>query len=96
LGAKAPAVPEQSSVTFQSSETFQRSEPEQAKKQTNSPQTRANTRFRALNAQEGSREQREKNGGMRAWNGDIRRRAQEAKAENRANTGVSGKKNPNR
>jgi hypothetical protein len=73
LGAKAPAVPEQSSVTFQSSETFQRSEPEQAKKQTNSPQTRANTRFRALNAQEGSREQREKNGGMRAWNGDIRR-----------------------
>jgi hypothetical protein len=26
-----------------------------------------------LNAQEGSREQREKNGGMRAWNGDFPR-----------------------
>jgi hypothetical protein len=25
-----------------------------------------------LNAQEGNREQREKNGGMRAWNGDFR------------------------
>ena len=47
--------------------------PEQAKKQTDGPQTRANTRLQALNAQEGSREQREKNGGMRAWNGDFRR-----------------------
>lgn len=46
---------------------------EQAKKQTDGPQTRANTRLRALNAQEGSREQREKSGGMRAWNGDFRR-----------------------
>jgi len=26
-----------------------------------------------MSAQEGSREQREKNGGMRAWNGDFRR-----------------------
>ncbi len=41
--------------------------------QTDALQTRANPRLRALNAQEGSREQREKNGGMRAWNGDFRR-----------------------
>ena len=47
--------------------------PEQAKKQTDGPQTRANARLPALNAQEGSREQREKNGGKRAWNGDFRR-----------------------
>jgi hypothetical protein len=47
--------------------------PEQAKKQTHRPQARANTQLRALNAQEGSREQREKNGGMRAWNDDFRR-----------------------
>src|SRR5690606_17193740 len=47
--------------------------PEQAKKQTDAMQTRANPRLRALNAQEGSREQREKNGGMRTWNGDFRR-----------------------
>ncbi|MBB5019621.1 hypothetical protein HNQ59_002923 [Chitinivorax tropicus] len=40
--------------------------------QTDGPQTRANTRLRALNAQEGSREQREKNGGMRTWNGNFR------------------------
>jgi hypothetical protein len=46
---------------------------EQAKKQTDGPQTRANTRLRALNAQEGNREQREKNGGKYAWNGDFRR-----------------------
>lgn len=46
---------------------------EQAKKQTDGPQTRANKRLRALNAQEGRREQREKNGGKRAWNGDFRR-----------------------
>ena len=52
--------------------SLSRSRPlEQAKKQTDGPQTRANTRLRALNAQEGNREQREKNGGMRAWNGDF-------------------------
>ena len=37
------------------------------------PETRANPRLRALNAQEGSREQREKNGGMHAENDDFRR-----------------------
>jgi len=42
--------------------------------QTYALQTRANPRLQALNAQEGSREQTEKNGGMRAWNGDFRRR----------------------
>ncbi len=47
--------------------------PEHAKKQTDGPQTRANTRLRTLNAQEGNREQREKNGGMRAWNGNFGR-----------------------
>ena len=47
--------------------------PEQAKMQTDGSQTRADTRLRALNAQEGSREQREKNAGMRAWNGDFGR-----------------------
>ena len=47
--------------------------PEQAKKQTDGPQTRANTRLRALNAQEGSREQREKKGEKSAGNGDFRR-----------------------
>ena len=47
--------------------------PEQAKKQTDDPQTPANTRLRTLNAQEGRREQREKNCGMRAPNGDFRR-----------------------
>ena len=47
--------------------------PEQAKMQTDALQTRANPRLRALNAQEDSREQREKNGGMRAWYGDFRR-----------------------
>lgn len=41
--------------------------------QTDGPQTRADTRLRALNAQEGSREQREKTGGMRARNGDFGR-----------------------
>ena len=46
---------------------------EQAKKQTDGAQTRANTRLLVLNAQEGSREQREKNARMRAWNGDFRR-----------------------
>ncbi len=54
--------------------SLSRSRPlEQAKKQTDGPQTRVNPRLRALNAQEGNREQREKNGGMRAWNGDFRR-----------------------
>lgn len=47
--------------------------PEQAKKQTDGPQTRANTRLQALNAQEGSRKQREKNGGMRAEKGNFGR-----------------------
>ena len=41
--------------------------------QTDGLKTRANKRLRALNAQEASREQREKNGGKRAWNGDFRR-----------------------
>jgi hypothetical protein len=54
--------------------SLSRSRPlEQAKKQTDGPQTRVNPRLRALNAQEGSREQREKNGGMRARNGYFRR-----------------------
>ncbi|SCC93454.1 hypothetical protein THIX_30682 [Thiomonas sp. X19] len=39
--------------------------PEQAKKQTDGPQTRANTRLLALNAQEGSREQRKENPSVR-------------------------------
>ena len=45
--------------------------PEQAKKQTDGPQTRADPPLRALNAQEGNREQKEKNGGMHAWNEDF-------------------------
>lgn len=45
--------------------------PEQAKKQTGGPKASANARLRALYAQEGNSEQREKNGGMRAWNGDF-------------------------
>ena len=70
---------------------------EQAKKQTDGPQTRANTRLQALNAQEGDREQREKNGGMRAWNGDFRRCVLKRQGPgNRANTGGTAKKNPNR
>lgn len=68
---------------------------EQAKKQTDGPQTRANTRLRVLNAQEGSREQREKNGGIRAWNGDFRRSVLKRQGPgNRANTGGTGKKIP--
>ena len=47
--------------------------PEQAKKQTDEPQTRANTRLQALNAQEGSREQRERNGRKCAGNGNFGR-----------------------
>lgn len=47
--------------------------PEQAKMQTDGPQTRTNTRLRALNTQEGSREQREKKGEKSAGNGDFRR-----------------------
>ena len=46
---------------------------EQAKKQTDGTQTRANTRLLALNAQEGRREQREKKGEKSAGNGDFRR-----------------------
>ncbi len=41
--------------------------------QTDGQQIRADTRLRALNAQEGSREQREKTGGVRARNGDFGR-----------------------
>jgi hypothetical protein len=52
---------------------FQSRPLEQAKKQTDGPQTRANPRLRALNAQEGSREQREKIGEKCAENGDFRR-----------------------
>ena len=45
----------------------------QTKTATSGSQPRVNPRLRALNAQEDSREQREKNGGMRAWNGNFRR-----------------------
>lgn len=41
--------------------------------QTDALPTRANPRLLVLNAQEDRREQREKNGGMRAWKGDFRR-----------------------
>ncbi|MEF8729543.1 MAG: hypothetical protein V5B34_15255 [Accumulibacter sp.] len=47
--------------------------PEQAKKQTDSLQTRMNTGLQLLNVQEGSREQREKSGRMHAWNDDFGR-----------------------
>lgn len=67
------------------------------KMQTDGPQTRADTRLRALNAQESSREQREKNGGMRAGNSDFGRGVLKRPRRNPpANTGVPGKKNPNR
>lgn len=41
--------------------------------QTDALQTRASPRLRALNAQEGSRERREKNGGMHAEKGNFGR-----------------------
>ena len=68
--------------------------PEQAKKQTDEPQTRANTRLQALNAQEGSREQKEKRPKVRRERQLPEVRAQEAKAGNRTNTGGTGKKIP--
>ena len=70
--------------------------PEQAKKQTDGPQTRANTRLLALNAQEGSREQRESGRKVRRERRLPEGHAQEDTAGNLANTGGTGKKNPNR
>ena len=68
---------------------------EQAKKQTDGPQTSVNPRLRALNAQEGNREQREKNGGMRAWNGDFRRAVlKRQEAETAPTQGERAKKIP--
>jgi hypothetical protein len=48
-----------------------------------------------LHAQEIKKEQREKNGGMRAWRGDFRKGAlKRGGPENRANTGPPDKKIP--
>ncbi len=50
-----------------------------------------------MNAHEANREQREKKGGMHAENGNFGRPALTRPTPgNRASTGPSGKKNPNR
>ena len=73
-GADIRAAPTRRRKAVLLRHSLSRSRPlEQAKKQTDGPQTRANTRLRALNAQEGSREQREKKGEKSAGNGDFRR-----------------------
>ena len=76
--------------------SLSRSRPlEQAKKQTDGPQTRANTRLQALNAQEGSREQREKNGGKFAETDDFGRAVLKRKPPETAPTlGERAKKIP--